>query len=394
MKNKKALVQKEKTKFREVLPYLIVMAISLFILVVLIALRTSTEVCEFMTKNVSGNINFVANKVASVFPFSLFEAFVITCIVILVALIVLLIVLLVKKRFMLVVKSVVLIGSICVLFGSYYVLVAGFAYNRNPVEPFYPESVEYYEFYKIVKYYKEDFDYLSEKLSRDENGMTICPYTNEELNVILKNECQRLDSSYYNVKACFNVKPLKVLSGFFSSNGISGITFTPSGDSGYVKDQPSVEITYTALHEMMHSIGVMRENEANAVSCYLLISSENEYLRYAGYFGYYRYLLNALSLNYDKDEYSQVLVNAKVSKETAQMNDYWASQSSLFEKVGDFFNNLYLKLSGEKNGTDSYREPSVSSGVEKVEGDRVFVEVKYNSFQQAFIRAYYDKNGK
>lgn len=271
-------------------------------------------------------------------------------------------------------------------------LVAGFAYNRKPVEKFYTETVEYRDFYEIVKYFKADYDYLANKMNRDENGMTICPYDYQELNAVLKNEVKRLDE-YYNVDSCYDVKPLKIMSDFLANNGISGITFTPSGDCGVNKNQPSVEITYTALHEMMHSIGVMRENEANAVSCNLLISSDNEYLRYCGYFGYYGYLLQALSLNYDKDEYSAVRVSEKVTVELKTVTEYWNSQSSFFDKVGDFFNDIYLKLSGQKEGSGSYREPTSSGGVEKVEGERTFVEVNYNLFQQAFIKTYFDKIG-
>lgn len=371
---------------------LIVLAVSIMILAIFLCLRTSVDISEYFTKNVTEPITRVLAKIGSAFTNSLFEVFVVVSITLAVIILAILIAFLVKKKFRQSLKLFCLIGSICFLFGSFYMLVAGFAYNRKPVEKFYTEAVEYRDFYEIVKYFKADYDYLANKMNRDENGMTICPYDYQELNAVLKNEVKRLDE-YYNVDSCYDVKPLKIMSEFLANNGISGITFTPSGDCGVNKNQPSVEITYTALHEMMHSIGVMRENEANAVSCYLLISSDNEYLRYCGYFGYYGYLLQALSLNYDKDEYSAVRVSEKVNAELKIVNEYWNSQSSFFDKVGDFFNDIYLKLSGQKEGSGSYREPTSSGGVEKVEGERTFVEVNYNLFQQAFIKTYFDKIG-
>lgn len=386
--------EKESTKKlgKSEIALLIVLAVSVLILAIFLCLRTSVEISEYFTKKVSAPVTGVLAKIGSAFHNSIFEVFVVICLCLSIIFLVVLIVFLCKKKFRKALKLFCLIGSICFLFGSFYMLVTGFAYNRKPVEKLYTESVEYQEFYKIVKYFKADYDYLANKMNRDENGMSISPYDYDELNAVLKNEVKRLDS-YYNVDSCYDVKPLKIMSEFFANNGISGITFIPTGDCGVNKNQPSVEITYTALHEMMHSIGVMKENEANAVSCYLLISSENEYLRYCGYFGYYGYLLQALSLNYDKDEYSAVKVNEKVGVELNNVYEYWNSQSSFFDKVGDFFNDIYLKLSGQTDGTGSYREPTSSGGVEKVEGDRTFVEVNYNLFQQAFIKTYFDKIG-
>lgn len=388
MKEKRATKKLGKSE----IALLIVLAVSILILAIFLCLRTSVDISEYFTKNVTEPITRVLAKIGSAFTNSLFEVFVVVSITLAVIILAILIAFLVKKKFRQSLKLFCLIGSICFLFGSFYMLVAGFAYNRKPVEKFYTEAVEYSDFYEIVKYFKADYDYLANKMNRDENGMTICPYDYQELNAVLKNEVKRLDE-YYNVDSCYDVKPLKIMSEFLANNGISGITFTPSGDCGVNKNQPSVEITYTALHEMMHSIGVMRENEANAVSCYLLISSDNEYLRYCGYFGYYGYLLQALSLNYDKDEYSAVRVSEKVNVELKIVNEYWNSQSSFFDKVGDFFNDIYLKLSGQKEGSGSYREPTSSGGVEKVEGERTFVEVNYNLFQQAFIKTYFDKIG-
>lgn len=375
------------------IPYLIVLGIAVIFLAVFLFLRSSREICEYITDNISVKINTFASSVFGNVSFSVFEVFVILAILLVVAFIVSLIVTLVKKRFHVAIRLTCLMVSICCLFGSYYILVAGFAYNREPIGEFYSDGMEYYDFYGVVKYFKSDYDYVAEKMERDEKGLSICPYTLEELSDILKNECLRLGDNY-NVDGVFSVKPMNVFSQFMSDSGITGITFMPTGDCGVNILQPSVGITFTAMHEMMHSIGIMRENEANAMSCYLLISSDNEYLRYCGYFGYYGYLLRALSLNYEESEYNAVRVSDAVRLETVEYNNYWAKQSSVFDKIGNFFNDLYLKLSGQKEGTGSYSEPTISGGVEKEEGDRVFVSIQYNSFQQAFIRTYLDKTAK
>ena len=39
-------------------------------------------------------------------------------------------------------------------------------------------------------------------------------------------------------------------------------------------------------------------------------------------------------------------------------NDFWISKENFMEVVGDFFNDLYLKLSGSKEGVESYHDYS------------------------------------
>lgn len=382
---------KVKGKLKKLLPCLIFMGVSIVILVLFLALRTSVTVCEFMTKNVASRINSFVGKISAKLPFSAFEFFVVFSLCLLFVLIVTAIVLAIKHRKIISLKIICCIVGICFLFGSYYVLVAGFAYNRAPIAQFCPEyKMDYFEYYDMVKWYKADFDKLGENIERDESGFSICPYTFDELNELLKNEVQRLDG-YFNVESCFSVKPMKLFSQFMSDMRISGITFTPTGDCGVNNLMPSVQFPSTAMHEMMHSVGIMRENEADFMACYLLISSENDYLRYCGYIDFYGYAYQALYINATAEELNSVGLSQAVYKESVLISDYWRSQKSITDKIGDFFNDLYLKLSGQHNGTGSYVEPTTPGDSSYEEGDRVFYDVFYNNFQQAFMRNYLDK---
>lgn len=385
---------KAKVRLRKLVPSLVFMGVSLVILGVLLALRTNVKICEFMVANVMKPINAGIGKVSAKLPFSAFEFFVVFCLCALFVLVLTMIILAVKKKGTISLKILCSIVGIAFLFGSYYVLVAGFAYNRAPIAQFCPDyQPDFWELYDITKWYKADYDALSEKMERDQDGLSICPYTNDELNLILKKEVQRLDG-YFNVEACFSVKPMKLFSGYMSDTRISGITFMPTGDCGVNNLMPSVEYPSTAMHEMMHSVGIMRENEANFMSCYLLISSENEYLRYCGYIAYYGYLYEAMIPNATNEELKSVGSSEKAYKERELISEYWWSQKSLMDKIGDFFNDLYLKLSGQKEGTGSYNEPTMPGEGSYEEGDRVFREMNYNNFQQAFMKNYLDKSGK
>ena len=54
--------------------------------------------------------------------------------------------------------------------------------------------------------------------------------------------------------------------------------------------------------------------------------------------------------------------------------EFWESKEGFLETVGEFMNNLYLKLSGIKEGTENYGDPSKYTTETKVV-DNIEVEV-------------------
>ena len=388
MKTRVIIDYKKSFSFRKILPYSISLFVATILLVVLLSLRQNVAVCEKITREVTVIINGAVGSAGAKVSFSLFETFLLISVGVLLVWVARSACLLFTRQVEKCARSFLILATVCVLFGSYYMFTSGFAYNREELPSFYEGSPSYYEFYDAVKYFKEDFDALASKFERDENGCVISPYSLDELNELFYDEIERL-SNVVSGKP-FACKELKITSRYFFLNGITGITFTPTGDCGLNVYQPPSELTATAAHEIMHSLGVMRERDANALSCYLLISSTHDYLRYCGYYNYYYYLLTALSFNYDKNEYNAVYPCKEVVKETAYQRELWASRSSIFDEIGDFFNSLYLKLSGVKEGTANYYSETGSGGKYE-ERERVFVEVEYNEFQRAFLKVYYEK---
>ncbi len=379
----------KKPDYKSVLPYAFILLFSIILLIVLILLRNSVEISEKMTKTVTNAINGWSANLSDNVNYSVFEAFVITAVILAIVWVILIIVHLCTYRKQFAVKSPCVLLTVVFLFGSYYMLTAGFAYNREKMDLFEDSTIGYYEFYGIVKYFYADYDYLANKFERNENGEVICPYSFEELSELIREECERLPDYFNDVP--FASKPMTAFSQMMSDFRITGVTFTPTGDCGLNILQPQTSLTSTMAHEVMHSLGVMRENDANAAALYLLISSDNEYLRYAGYYDYYGYLMQALAINYDEEEYNAVLDPIITRTERRFENEYWSSQKSFTDKIGDFFNSLYLKLSGVKNGSNSYFEPSTPGDGGYVAGDREFLEVKYNSFQLCFIQVYNER---
>ncbi len=375
-------------------------------LILLMWIRTlSTSFSDFVCRYVSRPWIFIIGHITSALPFSLFEFCVIAVIIAAVALFVLMIKSLIRNKCAAVLKWMC-VTVICVLsVFNFYTLTVGFSYYR-PAAPV-PQSQTEYEpqdVTEMVRCFANDYNALALKFERDSAGNVISPYSVRELSEKLQNEYKRLDGEYfysYTPKA----KGL-INSWFLTLNNISGITFVPLGEPTVNKDIPPSDIAQTMAHEMAHAKGVMREGEANFVAYYILLSSDDDYLRYCGYFSCFSALLPAVNANSSiKTDYEEIRKSLAPQILTEQRNafKFWNDKSAqpgfagwlnrTFEKIGGFINDLFLKSNGAENGSGSYTDKvtdgSVSdTGQTNPDTGEIIYDVKYSSVQKMFFAIY------
>ncbi len=74
----------------------------------------------------------------------------------------------------------------------------------------------------------------------------------------------------------------------------------------------------------------------------------------------------------------QYPLNDGYKAERKKIGEYWETKT-LLGNIGEFFNNIYLKINGQKEGTDSYDEkPStdrIDSGQVDEEGNTIYIEI-------------------
>ena len=237
----------------------------------------------------------------------------------------------------------------------------------------------------IYSKYFEDFENAASIQSIDEDGSSICPYTEKELIEKLQKEYERLDSDYF---LNYTAKPKQIASSYImNAFSISGITFTPSVEPGYNYQMLAFEKCVTILHEIAHTKGVMRESDANEVAYYLLLTSEDSYLKYVGYLYTYVYMARAIRLVNDSEE---IYIPNVAYIDRQKAISYWEEKSKL-ESLGDWLNSLYLK-SNSQTGTDSYfsKEDYIKETIIDDEGNEIYI-YKVNSFShvQNMIYALY-----
>lgn len=173
---------------------------------------------------------------------------------------------------------------------------------------------------------------------------------------------------------------------------LTGITFLPLAEPCVNVDIPPSELPQTAAHEMAHAKGVAREGDANLVSYYLLLSSDDAYLRYCGYYACYSEIYAAAAISgADKETLQALAFPEAVRGENEYSVAYWKAQPDIPGKISEFFNNLYLALNGADNGTDSYQDPNnwdiVDTGETDGDNKPIYKPV-YSTLMKVFFRLY------
>ena len=331
---------------------------------VMSAMRTDTALAEWWTRNVQAGWERAVGTLTSWLPFSVTELFIVLGICAGVYLIMRAFVDLCTAKFARVGIGALSVCVAAMYILNIYVLSMGFGYYRAAMPV--PQSGKKYDERQTVtaiEFFLDDYTALADRFERDDDGQVVCPYTFAELAELIKAEYARLDDPYFAAYTP-TAKPI-VNSWFLSDMLITGITFLPFGEAGVNTVAPPTTITVTMAHELAHAKGVQREGDANLLAWYILVSSDNDYLRYCGYYGAFDNLLSAVLLFDDRDEYDRLvgLMSPRVFAERTAARKYWNAQPDLIGNIAEFFNDIYLKLNGALNGTGSYGDGNKSDEI-------------------------------
>lgn len=322
------------------------------------------------------------------FPISLAEITVIVAAVMVAIIIVTMIMDFRKKLLWKSLGKLATIGLITISIFTTYFVTSEMQYNRKPLPiPLYQNKVEKEEVYDVVEYFLDDYNYCASQLEFKEDGNVIAPYDFETINTKLQNEYKKLDDKkfggYFN-KISVRCKPM-MSSAIYSEFGITGVDFGFFGEANVNTVAPMAGLPMTMAHEMAHIKGVMREGDANLTAMYVLLTSDDSFLRFSGYFwGFYR-ILNLANYTGNKEDYATLSrkIAPEINKNDYYNYKYWKDHD-LMQQIGDWINDMYLKSSGTE-GTSSYNDTPTEIDEEKE------IIVNLSIWQKLYFGIYMDK---
>lgn len=277
------------------------------------------------------------------------------------------------------------LGIVISLVSLFYLGTAGMEYNRLPVNiPQYTTLIEDTNKYiDIVAYFQDDYNEISTMFDYNDDGSLIRPYNITELNKIMLKEFQVFDDDDYFTKKTTKAKEMPILGLIYRELGITGVAFAPTGEANINPYITAGEYAFTLAHEIAHTKGIIREEDANLVAAYICLNSENEYLRYSGYV----YTISSLypfiyaTNNKEAIENYRNGFSKEIQKDSYARYLYWKKHNKA-RQIGNFINDLYLKLNGNK-GTVSYQD-----NIDTKEEDNKYVINSYSRYQALYLSLY------
>ena len=355
----------------------------LAVLLVFISIRNNPEVCESITRGFARFYGSFMSKIDEVIPFSLTELFFVLLAIGGVILLVSAILKLIRFKIFSSLCRVLDIAVIALLTIDVYHLTCQFSYNRKEMPlPLYEGEVNREEHVDIYNYFADDLNSCVALLEFDKNGdvktsMSLKDITNE-----VKKAYSIVTDDYFH--PYFGGVKGMLSSFIYREFQITGVTFSPFAEANINTLNTHSNIPLTVAHELAHTKGVMREDDANKLAFYVCLNSDHPYLRYCAYVSYFSQIEGIASSYYLTDEERGNLhsIDSAFYKNRSYEYKFW-QEHDLFGDIGEWINNLYIKSSGVEEGTSSY-----SSGTQ-YEHDPTTSKLIPSLYQKMFFEKYY-----
>lgn len=381
---------------------LIVLGVLFLILGILLILKNNRNVCEFFATTFSRAWILLFGNLFGWLPFSLFELFLICAIAGGVVFVVFAIIHAAKHKWQSLLSLTLVVAIGVVSFVNVYTVTASFSYNRKPLPSevyaeYSSEDFTYEEAVQLATLLADKLNYAYEHTEHDENGNIVYPYDFNEMSDLLAEEYKRLPNDYFS---SYTPHAKKIINKWIMSQlHITGVFFAPFGEANVNGNENGMYMPVTMAHEMAHGKGVMQEYQADIVAYYVTATSENPYISYgalATLTGTALSILSAYPTLESKNQYPhkviadvQEIINRGVAKEQRNYVEFW-NQFTLLDDLGNFFNDIYLKLQNQQGGTQSYHKPTESEGTGETDdlGQEIVFVASFSGTQNLIIHLF------
>jgi hypothetical protein len=360
MKMNKKTVKKEKNALLRYVPMwaLVLYCVAVLAVITAVLARVSVRFADFISNTVGRLIRTVFSYATYIFPFSVAEMLLWFSPVILCAVIYLAVKCMGKSKqcFVRFVSGFLALGT---LVYSLFTFSIGATYYGTKVAdkmgiPRRDVSAE--ELYETALMLIERASAELDEILYPEGTYSAMPYTYDEMNEKLNAAFARVSEKYDGIDKLYSRTKPVILSPYWTYTHISGIYTFFTGEANVNTNYPDFIMVSSAAHEMAHQRGVVSEDEANFIAFVVCTSSDDPFLRYAGYLDVYQ---NVSSSLYSA---SQELYSELSKKLPSEIYGDLMAYSEFFDKyrenvaadIADSVNNAYIESNNQPAGIKSY----------------------------------------
>ena len=216
-----------------------------------------------------------------------------------------------------------------------------------------------------AEYYRDEANKLASQMSRDEQGDLF--YSDfETLTQQAGSGFEKLvRERSFSVMGGSNI-PVKQLgwSGMYTAMGITGVTVGMTGEAAVNPNIPAVSMPFTICREMAHRKCIATEGDSNFAAFLACQANESLEFQYSAYYMAYRYC--QMALTNAKSNEAKVAAEALAEGENDDLRHDMEAYARFFKRnmdekasrLANTVNDTYLKVSGDKDGVDSYNSVS------------------------------------
>ena len=363
----------------------IILSILGTIIIVLLILKNNPDICEAYTRTVARWYGQMVSPISNLVPFSLTELAYAILGLSLAFLVVMAVILLIKRKFFGALKRIVDGVIIVVTSIAIYDFSCELAYNRYEMPlPYYTEQVDRSQYVEIYNTFADDLNYCCSQIEFKDDGDIVQPLNFNEIVDEVKKAYQIVDDPYFH-SHFGSVKPM-ASSIVYREFQITGVTYSPLAEANIDVLTTHDNIPLTVAHELAHTKGVMREDDACQLAFYVCLNSDHYYLRYSAYMWYFYQMEAIVNRPYLKTEEMVDIhsVDDNFYKCQSFYSKYW-EEHDFFHELGEDINNSYLESSGVEEGTSSY------VGGTHYEYDESTQQLIASPYQQLYFDRYFNK---
>ena len=217
------------------------------------------------------------------------------------------------------------------------------------------------ELEEATVYFRDQANELASKIDRDSNGDPVYPEFAELATMAEAGFDSLVYDSNYSIFAGSTL-PVKELgwADMYTSMGITGFTFSLTGEAAVNPQIPVASMPFTMCHEMAHRMCIATESDANLAAFLACRANPSVEYQYSAYYMAYRYCYNAIAgLGTEEAQTAAQRIKAGVSEDlyhdlTSYNNFFNQKKDEKATELATTVNDTYIKSQGDDRGVASY----------------------------------------